>query len=127
VSDFFALAADDHDEWFSSGRTIDYRNGIYVTTGDTLYSNRSNAMATIVADTFGHHDILLTPCSRTPSTCSTQSSTALRIPAASTTSSRVSGRSALSGPDLDHAEHLHERLDRPDRGAAHRRADVGGW
>lgn len=64
VSDFFALAAVDHGEWFSSGRTIDYRNGIYVSTGDTLYSNRSNAMATIIADTFGRHDMLLTPCSQ---------------------------------------------------------------
>ena len=64
VSDFFALSADDHDEWFSSGRTIDYRNGIYVSTGDTLYSNRSNAMATIVSDSCGRHDMLLTPCSQ---------------------------------------------------------------
>ena len=61
VSDFFALAADDHDEWFSSGRTIDYRNGIYVSTGDILYSNRSRPMATVVADTCGRHDVLLTP------------------------------------------------------------------
>jgi uncharacterized protein YcgI (DUF1989 family) len=64
VSDFFALAADDHGEWFSSGRTVDYRNGIYVSTGDSLYSNRSTAMATIVADTCGRHDMLLTPCSQ---------------------------------------------------------------
>ncbi len=64
VSDFFALAAEDHRESFSSGRTIDYRNGIYVSTGDLLYSNRSRPMATIVADTCGRHDILLTPCSQ---------------------------------------------------------------
>lgn len=64
VSDFFALSADDHGESFSSGRTIDYRNGIYLSAGDTLYSNRSNAMATIVADTCGRHDVLLTPCSQ---------------------------------------------------------------
>jgi uncharacterized protein YcgI (DUF1989 family) len=64
VSDFFAFSAADHGEWFSSGRTIDYRNGIYVSTGDTLYSNRSNPMATVTADTCGRHDILLTPCSQ---------------------------------------------------------------
>jgi uncharacterized protein len=64
VSDFFAFAADDHDEWFSSGRTIDYRNGIYVSTGDVLYSNRSRPMATVGSDTCGRHDILLTPCSQ---------------------------------------------------------------
>ena len=33
VSDLFCFAADDHDEWLSSGRTIDYANSIYLTTG----------------------------------------------------------------------------------------------
>ena len=64
VSDFFAVATDDPEEWFSSGRTIDYRGGIYVSTGDRLYSNRSRPMATIVEDTCGRHDILLTPGSQ---------------------------------------------------------------
>ncbi len=64
VSDLFAFVADDHDEWLSSGRTIDYRNGIYVSTGDVLYSNRSRPMLTIVEDTCGRHDFLLTPCSQ---------------------------------------------------------------
>lgn len=64
VSDLFAFAADDHGEWLSSGRTIDYRNGIYVSTGDILYSNRSRPMLTIVEDTCGRHDFLLTPCSQ---------------------------------------------------------------
>lgn len=64
VSDWFAFAADDHREWFSSGRTIDYRNGVYVSTGDVLYSNESRPMATITADTCGRHDMLLTPCSQ---------------------------------------------------------------
>ncbi|MEO9152777.1 MAG: urea carboxylase-associated family protein [Lapillicoccus sp.] len=64
VSDFFALAADDHGEWFSSGRTIDYANSIYPVVGSVLYSNRSRPMATVVEDTCGRHDILLTPCSQ---------------------------------------------------------------
>ena len=64
VSDFFCFAADDPEEWFSSGRTIDYANSIYPTTGTILYSNRSRPMATIVDDTCGRHDILLTPCSQ---------------------------------------------------------------
>lgn len=64
VSDLFALAADDHDEWLSSGRTIDYGNTIYVTTGSVLHSNRSRPMATLVEDTCGRHDFLLTPCSQ---------------------------------------------------------------
>jgi uncharacterized protein YcgI (DUF1989 family) len=63
VSDLVSFAADDHAEWLSSGRTIDYANTIYVTTGHTLYSNRSRPMWTIVDDTVGRHDFLLTPCS----------------------------------------------------------------
>jgi uncharacterized protein YcgI (DUF1989 family) len=63
VADLTAFAADDTREWLSSGRTIDYANSIYVTAGDVLYSNRSRPMFTIVADTVGRHDFLLTPCS----------------------------------------------------------------
>lgn len=53
----------DPDEWFSSGRTIDYGMSIYVTTGSVLYSNRSTPMLTITADTAGRHDLLVSPCS----------------------------------------------------------------
>jgi len=63
VADLTAFAVDDPTEWPSSGRTIDYANTIYVTTGHTLYSNRSRPMFTIVADAVGRHDFLLTPCS----------------------------------------------------------------
>ena len=63
VSDLMSFALDDTREWLSSGRTIDYANTIYVTTGHTLYSNRSRPMWTIVEDTVGRHDFLLTPCS----------------------------------------------------------------
>jgi hypothetical protein len=63
VSDLTSFALDDPGEWLSSGRTIDYANTIYVTTGHTLYSNRSRPMWTIVEDTVGKHDFLLTPCS----------------------------------------------------------------
>jgi len=61
VADLTAFAVDDPTEWLSSGRTIDYANTIYVTTGHTLYSNRSRPMFTIVADAVGRHDFLLTP------------------------------------------------------------------
>jgi uncharacterized protein YcgI (DUF1989 family) len=64
VSDLFCVAADDNDEWLSSGRTIDYANTIYPTTGHILYSNRSRPMLTITGDTCGRHDFLLTPCSQ---------------------------------------------------------------
>jgi hypothetical protein len=63
VSDLTSFSHDDPAEWLSSGRTIDYANTIYVTAGHTLYSNRSRPMWTIVEDTVGRHDFLLTPCS----------------------------------------------------------------
>jgi uncharacterized protein YcgI (DUF1989 family) len=64
VSDFFALAASEPDEWLSSGRSIDYGNTVCFSTGDVLYSNRSRPMATIIEDTCGRSDFLLTPCSQ---------------------------------------------------------------
>ena len=64
VSDVMAFARDDTTEWLSSGRTIDYNNTIYVTTGHRLYSNKSRPMLTIVEDRVGRHDFLLTPCSQ---------------------------------------------------------------
>jgi hypothetical protein len=64
VSDLLAFAADDLREVISSGRTLDYANRIYLTTGDKLYSNRSTVMLEIVEDRVGRHDFLLTPCSK---------------------------------------------------------------
>lgn len=63
VSDLIAFAADDPKEWLSSGRSIDYANTIYLTTGHILYSNRSRPMLTVESDDVGRHDFLLTPCS----------------------------------------------------------------
>lgn len=63
VSDLIAFASHDHEEWLSSGRSIDYANTIYLTTGHVLYSNRSNPMLTILRDDVKRHDFLLTPCS----------------------------------------------------------------
>ena len=63
VSDLISFAHDSRSEWLSSGRTIDYANTIYLTTGHVLYSNRSRPMWTITEDTVGRHDFLLTPCS----------------------------------------------------------------
>jgi len=64
VSDLFAFDEHDYDCRLSSGRSLDYASRIYLTTGDELFSNRSNVMARIVADDVGHHDFLLTPCSK---------------------------------------------------------------
>jgi uncharacterized protein YcgI (DUF1989 family) len=63
VSDLVAFAQADAGEWLSSGRSIDYANTIYLTTGHVLYSNRSRPMFTLLEDRVGRHDFLLTPCS----------------------------------------------------------------
>ncbi|EWY35998.1 hypothetical protein N825_22380 [Skermanella stibiiresistens SB22] len=63
VADLLAVSREDIREMLSSGRTLDYAERIYLTTGDKLYSNRSNVMLEIVEDTVGRHDFLLTPCS----------------------------------------------------------------
>jgi len=63
VADLVAFNAADAAEYLSSGRSIDYADTIYLTTGNVLYSNRSRPMLTIVADDVGRHDFLLSPCS----------------------------------------------------------------
>jgi uncharacterized protein len=63
VSDLVAFARNDATKWLSSGRSIDYANTIYLTTGHVLYSNDSERMFTLLEDRVGRHDFLLTPCS----------------------------------------------------------------
>lgn len=63
VSDLLVYNADDIREVISSGRTLDYAETISLTTGHRLYSNRSRPMLSIIEDTVGRHDFLLTPCS----------------------------------------------------------------
>lgn len=64
VADIALFALADPRDRFSPGRTIDYNQCTVSRLGDVLYSNRSSALARIVADTVGVHDILLSPCSR---------------------------------------------------------------
>ena len=64
VADLLAFNREDVRESISAGRTFDYASRIYLTTGDPLYSNRSNIMLRIVEDDVGRHDFLLTPCSK---------------------------------------------------------------
>jgi uncharacterized protein YcgI (DUF1989 family) len=64
VADLLAFRRGDVREVISSGRTLDYASRIYLTTGDRLYSNRSNVLLEIVEDDVGRHDFLLTPCSK---------------------------------------------------------------
>ena len=63
VSDLICYNLHDIEEYLSSGRTIDYAETIYLTTGHSFYSNRSNIMFDMIEDTVGTHDFLLTPCS----------------------------------------------------------------
>lgn len=64
VSDLLAFNANDTGEVISNGRTFDYCETIYLTTGHQLWSNRSRPMLTIGRDDVGTHDFLLTPCSK---------------------------------------------------------------
>jgi hypothetical protein len=62
TGDLVAFSADGRHR-LSSGRTFDYGGKIYVSTGDVLWSDRSEPMLTIVADDVGKHDLLYAPCS----------------------------------------------------------------
>ena len=64
VADLFAFKDGEPGCSLSSGRSIDYASKIYLSTGDVLHANDSREMFTIVADTVGRHDFLLTPCSQ---------------------------------------------------------------
>ena len=64
VADLFAFKDGDLSCSLSSGRSLDYAGKIYLSTGDLLYSNNSKPMFTIVFDSVGRHDFLLTPCSQ---------------------------------------------------------------
>ena len=63
VADLLAYSLADCREVISNGRTFDYEETVRLTTGHRLWSNRSNVLLTIEADTVGCHDFLLTPCS----------------------------------------------------------------
>ncbi len=59
--DLMAFSPDGR-ERLSNGRTFDYDGKIYLSTGDVLWSDRSNPMLTIVADDVGRHDFLYASC-----------------------------------------------------------------
>jgi uncharacterized protein YcgI (DUF1989 family) len=63
VADLAIFSQADPGEYFSSGRTLDYNSHIFISTGATLYSNRSSPLMRIEADDVGIHDYLLAPCS----------------------------------------------------------------
>ncbi|KRE96820.1 hypothetical protein ASG87_15995 [Frateuria sp. Soil773] len=54
---------DDGAQRLSNGRTFDYNGKVYLSTGDVLWSDRSEPMLTIVVDEVGRHDFLYASCS----------------------------------------------------------------
>lgn len=63
VSDLVAFASKNTREALSNGRTFDYEETLQLSEGNQLWSNRSQAMLSIIEDKVGTHDFLLTPCS----------------------------------------------------------------
>ncbi|MBV9233688.1 MAG: urea carboxylase-associated family protein [Candidatus Eremiobacteraeota bacterium] len=63
VADVALFDASDVRDAFSPGRTMDYNESLRLGVGDILYSHRSVALARVVEDTVGVHDLLLAPCS----------------------------------------------------------------
>lgn len=63
VADLVAYCRDDVREVISNGKTLDYEETTRLTTGNRLWSNRSQILLTIEADSVGCHDFLLAPCS----------------------------------------------------------------
>jgi uncharacterized protein len=62
TGDLMAFSPEGH-ERLSNGRSFDYNGKLRLSTGDVLWSDRSNAMLTIVSDDVGRHDFLYAPCS----------------------------------------------------------------
>ena len=63
VSDMVLFNAKDRREKLSSGKTMDFEESILISSGNFLWSNRSNKMVEILEDTNGRNDFLLAPCS----------------------------------------------------------------
>ena len=63
VCDLHSVARERVRERLSSGRSIDYADTLYLSTGHILHSNRERPMWTIGRDDVGRHDLTLTPCS----------------------------------------------------------------
>ena len=63
---FYSLA--DPRERFDPQRTLRRQKSLYLTAGSVLYSNRGNAMLTIVADTCGRPDTLGGACAQESNT-----------------------------------------------------------
>ncbi|MGZ3694603.1 MAG: DUF1989 domain-containing protein [Bdellovibrionota bacterium] len=63
VADLFCYDLANPEDSLSSGRSIDYNDTIYFSQGHRLYGNSGNVFLTILEDSCGTHDFLVTPCS----------------------------------------------------------------
>lgn len=63
VSDMVLFNRDDKKERISAGKSMDFEETILLTTGNFLWSNRSQKMMEILEDKNGRNDFLLAPCS----------------------------------------------------------------
>lgn len=63
VSDMVLFNRGDTKERLSAGKTMDFEATMLLTTGHSLWSNRSQKMMDIKADSNGRNDFLLAPCS----------------------------------------------------------------
>jgi uncharacterized protein YcgI (DUF1989 family) len=59
--DLFAVSSDGRQR-LSNGRTFDFGGTLYLSTGNQLWSDRSEPLLTIVSDEVGRHDFLYAPC-----------------------------------------------------------------
>ncbi len=62
VADFVCFAQHDHGERFSQSKTRVRNWNLHISTGNELISTRDNVMFTIVEDTVGTHDIMMSEC-----------------------------------------------------------------
>ncbi|TVQ34237.1 MAG: DUF1989 domain-containing protein [Geminicoccaceae bacterium] len=61
--DFLCFDQTDPDNRYNAGNTIKFSGNVYVGQGTTLYSDRADALMTVVADTVGLHDTIAGCCS----------------------------------------------------------------
>jgi uncharacterized protein YcgI (DUF1989 family) len=64
ASDLTAFSLGSPRSGLSAGKTVEFAETIFLTTGHILYSSLSESMLEIVGDLVGRHNILLAPCSQ---------------------------------------------------------------
>ena len=62
VADFFAVAAENPDEFLSPSVTLDCHESLKLHVGDELYTNLYHPMFRILSDDVGTHDLLFPSC-----------------------------------------------------------------